>query len=45
MSKFDDLIRGDLEALFEHGDVPDEEAFALFVQAIANGIEWHEHLP
>jgi len=45
MSKFDDAIREVLQSLFEHGDVPDEDDFALFIDAIANGVEWHEHRP
>jgi len=45
VGKFDDLIRTNLEAIFEHDDVPDQDDFAFFVDAVADGIEWHEHRP
>ena len=45
MGKFDDATREGLQSRFLHGEVPDEEDFAAWIQAIQDGIEWHEHVP
>ena len=41
MSKFDDDTREDLQNAFAYLEVPDEDDFAAFIQAIADGIEYH----
>ena len=43
MSKFDDDTRQDIQNAFAYLNVPDEDDFAAFIQAIADGIEYHEH--
>ena len=45
MGKFDDDKREDLQNAFAYLEVPDEDDFAAFIQAIADGIEGHEHVP
>ena len=44
MGKFDDDKREDIQNIFAYLNVPDEDDFAAFIQAIADGIEWHEHV-
>ena len=44
MGKFDDDKREDMQNIFAYLNMPDEDDFAAFIQAIADGIEWHEHV-
>ena len=44
MSKFNDDTRENIQNDLAYLEVPDEDDFAAFIQAIADGIEAHEHV-
>jgi len=44
MSKFDDTKVTAIEAKFEDGDIPSDSDFALFITAVRDGIQEHEHV-
>ncbi len=44
MSKFDSKVLQDLITRFQTGEIPDGADFALWLERIQQGIEYHQHL-